>query len=533
MADVIDNNAKQPSSGTGFTNLQRVLNANQNNRLGSTINSGVSNVVGQANTNLNQAQNQFSDQSKKGTVGTDQDKQYVSNTLADPTKAQQTDYDQFAKFRQGYTGPKGLQSDTLQGQQQELNSLGGLTQSSGGRQALLQRFVGSPQYNQGQQRLDTTLLGQTGGNNLNQLRRQTQQANQNINQGFDTASNQANLLKNQSAGFGQDVTNQLTGVQTAQNTDLTNRAAQYTTEEQALHDMLSNFLSPVKKVDTPSGGNVGIGLANQETGPNAISQAQYDQAMAALGRSGQAGQDLLGQQFYGASAIKGFDPETIIGKVNPYSTSQVATAQDLAKAQALSKLQGETTPTGLASLSADKLGGYDPLSFLNNANLKNYENQGKGIYDSAQGTIKSGEDYMADINKVKDIAKQQADLINQGLELKRQQQNYVQSPESFLSPEQQSQLNALTQQRADLVNKQSLVMLPYGRELANYIPSETGASPEYQSRFDQGAAAGIGNAMTSIGQQKPIIQKYNSSTIGDRLKALLAKTDTNGNTVQG
>lgn len=541
MADVIDDKAKAPSSGTGFTNLQRVLNANQNNKLGSTISGGVSNVVGQANNALNQTQNQFDEQSKKGIVGTDQDKQYVANTLADPTKAQQSDYDQFSKFRQGYSGPQGLQNDALKGQQQELNSLGGLTQTSGGKQALLQRFVGSPQYNQGQQRLDTTLLGQTGGSNLNQARRQTQQANQNINQGFDTAANRATLLKNQSAGFGQDVNNQISGVQTNLNNDLTNRATQYTTEEQALHDVLGNFLSPVKNIDTPSNGNVGIGLANQQTGPSGISQAQYDQAMAAIGRSGQAGQGLLNQNFYGASAVDGYDPNSILSNINPYTSANVATDQDLAKAHALSKLQGEIAPTGLAAQTA--AGTYDPLAFLNQGNLKKYEDLGKKNLDTASSTIQSGKEYISDINKVKDIAKQQADLLNQAQALKQQQSNYLYnipaqkaSAESFLSPEQQDQLKALNQQRTDLVNKQSLVMLPYGQQLVNYIPTDKDANADSQSRFDQGAAAGIGSATDVINKNQPILQKYNSSTIGERLKALLnngAKTDQYGNTIQG
>jgi hypothetical protein len=527
MADVIDNSAKQPSSGTGFTNLSRVLNANQNNRLGNTIGSGVSNVVGQAKSNLGQAQQQFGQQSQKGAVGSDQDKQYVQQTLQDPTKAQQSDYDKFSRFRQGYQGPQGLQSDTLKAQQQDLSSLGGLANSSGGRQALLQRFVGGPQYNQGQQQLDTMLLGQSGGN-LNNLRRQTQQANQNINQGYDVAAQQANLLKNQSAGFGQDVTNQLTGAQTAQNTDLTNRAAQYTTEEQALHDTLANLLTPVKDVATPSNGQVGIGLANQQTGPGAINQAQYDQAMAALGRAGQSGQDLLNQQLYGANAVNGFDPNSVIGNVNAYTTNQVANAQDLAKAQALAKLSGDQTPTGLAAATADQLGGYDPLSFLNQGNLKNYEQQGKTIYDQAGNKIKSGNEYIADINRVDAIKKQQEALLNSA-----NTQTSNPSGEGYtvgMSPEQQAQYDALQTERSNLANKQSL-MSAYN-VMANYA----GGDPYMESMYQQAMQPRIGNANQDIKTANEQQQKYNQSTISDRLKALInggAKTDQYGNTIQG
>lgn len=536
MAEVLDDKIKQPSSGTGFTNLQRVLGANQSNRLGSTIGGGVSNVIGKANTNLNQAQNQFGQQSQQGTVGTEQDKQYANNVLKDPVQAQQSDVDKFSRFREGYKGPQGLQSDTLQGQQQDLQSLGNLTQNTGGRQALLQRFVGSPQYNQGQQRLDTMLLGQPGSNNLNQLRRQTMGANQNINQAYDTAQNQANLLKAQSNQFGTDVQNQITGAQTQEEQDLQGRADQYTQQQQALHDMFQNLLTPQKAVATPSGGQVGIGLANQVTGASPIDQAQYDQAMQAYGRAGN--NTLMDQQLYGAPAVEGFDPSSIVGNVNAYTKQQAATDADKAKYLALSKLGGMTP--GASSLFQDstQTGGYDPLAFLNQQNLSKYENLGKQNYDKAAGVIHSGEEYMGDINKVKDIARQQADLLNQGYNQMRQSPSYGNGGQSnnsstYLSPEQQAQLSALGQQRSDLVNKQSLVMLPYGQQLANYIPSSEGATPDYQSRFDQAVATGLGNAQTSIAQQKPITERYAPTTIGESLKKLLAKKDQYGNTVQG
>lgn len=521
MAEVLDDKIKQPSSGTGFTNLQRVLSANQSNRLGSTIGGGVSNVVNKANTNLNQAQQQFGQQAQQGVVGTDQDKQFVSNTLKDPTQAQQADVDKFARYREGYKGPQGLQSDTLQGQQQDLKSLGGLTSNSGGRQALLQRFVGSPQYNQGQQRLDTMLLGQPGSTNLNQLRRQTMNANQNINRGYDTAQNQANLLNAQSKAFGANVQNQITGAQTAEDQDLQNRATQYTQQQQALHDMFQNLLTPQKVIDTPSNGQVGIGLANQVTGASPIDQAQYDQGMLALGRAGN--NNLLDQQMYGAPAVEGFDPNAIVGNINPYTKQQAATDADKAKYLALSKLGGMTPDASSLFQDSTQVGGYDPLSFLNQTNLKKYQDLGKKNYDKASDTIRSGEEYKSDIAKVQDLRKQQEAIYN--------------DPQNFqptggmggqtLTPEAQAKYNDLQIQRSNLANKQSLM------SHENVVANGINMDPYHQSVYDQAIATWLGNEATSSGNAKKITDRYAPTTIGESLKKLLAQKDQYGNTVQG
>ena len=64
MAQTIDDTAKQPDkrSGTGFTNLQNMMDANQNNKLGSAVSSGVAGQFNQAKDSLGQAQGQFQQQ---------------------------------------------------------------------------------------------------------------------------------------------------------------------------------------------------------------------------------------------------------------------------------------------------------------------------------------------------------------------------------------------------------------------------------------------------------------------------------------
>ena len=174
MADTIDNKSKTPSKTTGFVNINDIVKANRQNRLGQTVSSGVSNVVGQNQQQLGQAKNQFQQDSQANQIGTSQDKQQVENTLGNPAQADDKTVNRFAEFRSGqYQGPQQLSNkDQLRAGQQDVQSLADASKDEYGRRGLLQRFVSPNQYTQGQQRLDNLLLGQTGGTALNQAKRQ-------------------------------------------------------------------------------------------------------------------------------------------------------------------------------------------------------------------------------------------------------------------------------------------------------------------------------------------------------------------------
>lgn len=227
--------------GSGFTNLQRVMNANQGNRLGQTVGQGIQKAGEQTRQGLNEAQNQFKTQSEQGRLDTDENKSRVSNVLNDAGNATEQDINQFAKFRAGqYSGPQNLQNiENLKGQAQEAQGLGQAAGSQSGRTGLLQRFAAAPgAYGSGQQKLDTLLLGATGSNPLKEARRSVSGINQQVSGAGDTASNVAQQYTNLAKGFGQDVTQRTTGLETEAQTAAETKASEANKSDAALRDLV-------------------------------------------------------------------------------------------------------------------------------------------------------------------------------------------------------------------------------------------------------------------------------------------------------
>lgn len=167
----IPDKAKQPQ-GTGFTNLQTILGANQGNQLGQTVVGGVQNVGNQAQQSLQKQQTQFGQD-----IGTQKqhlagEQGLVSGAFGKVDQPQvnegditEGDASGFQNLRnEQYGGPKGLQdADQLQRQAQQAAQYGQLAGSRAGRQELLQTMVGggNPGYTPAQQRLDELFLAQS------------------------------------------------------------------------------------------------------------------------------------------------------------------------------------------------------------------------------------------------------------------------------------------------------------------------------------------------------------------------------------
>jgi hypothetical protein len=204
-------NAMQPGQpkpmqqGSGFTNVQRVAQANQNNRLGQAVGSGVQQVGQQARTAIGAGQQQFQQDTQKNNLDTTENRTQVQNLVQDPTKASQADIDKFSQYRSGqYHGPQGIQNyDELSNQAQQAQQLGQSANTAGGRLALLQRFAARPQqsYTSGQSRLDAALLGQTGSQGLRQARQSTLGIQGQLDQGQQAAQAQAQELQARAAGL--------------------------------------------------------------------------------------------------------------------------------------------------------------------------------------------------------------------------------------------------------------------------------------------------------------------------------------------
>lgn len=168
---------KQSQAGTGFTNLQRVLQANKANKLGATVGAGIQQAGQQAIGAINQAGQQFKTEADKEKERQTSLGQTVRGTLGGDLQNVSNDtVSQFETARSGQSkGPMAIKDvDKITEQAREAQGLGQATGNEGGRLGLLQRFVGQGnRYTGGQQRLDNLLLGQTGQKDLTQSRRGT------------------------------------------------------------------------------------------------------------------------------------------------------------------------------------------------------------------------------------------------------------------------------------------------------------------------------------------------------------------------
>lgn len=242
-----NNNSVQPDAQykpktSGFTNIQRVLGANQNNGLASTVQGGVENIANKTQNQTASDQANYNNQIGQAVqdikTGNDVNNQLggVNFTQNDAGSAQtlqnigaNQQYTQTAQnLQNGYNGPQGLQNaGQLQSQATDLQQTGQGLLSSGGRQAALQRFVNAgPNYTQGKQQLDTMLLGQnpdalrqakqdalTTAGQTNQAVNQAQQQAQNISQQYGTtAQNLQNNLSNAGSSLNTALQNRLQGI---------------------------------------------------------------------------------------------------------------------------------------------------------------------------------------------------------------------------------------------------------------------------------------------------------------------------------
>lgn len=170
------NKSPKQQVGTGYTNIQRLIGANRQNQLGQAVGGGIQQAGQQARQQVQQAGQQFQQQTEQNKFDTEQNRQIAQQGLSAPVNLVGTEQGkQFGNLIAGnYAGPTGLQNQqALQSQATEASQLGRAIGSQAGQMGLLQRFVGKPQYQAGQQRLDALLLGQTGGRQLAEARRAT------------------------------------------------------------------------------------------------------------------------------------------------------------------------------------------------------------------------------------------------------------------------------------------------------------------------------------------------------------------------
>lgn len=376
----INNNASR--LGTGFTNVQKVIGANTNNRLGSAIQGGINSEAQGVKSDLGKQQNDFQSGLQANSLDNDQNKQIRENilgqakTLGQGESLSDQDASQFDKFRSGqYQGPTGLQNtDALAAKADETSQLARNTQTAGGRQALLQRYAGGGrQYTQGQQQLDNLILGQTGGQQLAQVRRAGTGLAQDVNQASNAAQQQAQLAQSRNQQFGQQ-----TGQEAQQ--AVTGLQGQLQTTRDAAAAKQANLLQ----------------------------QAQQ------LGK-GPVSADLLAQ--LGLSAdTKVFDmtPEQIQQYVNAgtqgsdINLSSVANQSQYAQAQALQRLAGIQDPTQGIGLQQNQVGSLKEVGLDNAGFSQAAKNREEALNKAYSDTGMSGnETYNAGLEASGELLKRQ------------------------------------------------------------------------------------------------------------------------------
>jgi len=241
-------NNNQPK-GTGFVNLSRYLGANQNNKLGSAVSNNVSGRVGDVKSNLGQLKNDFAQRAGENALGTQSNVEARTKALesimgGNTALTPQTEQD-FAKFRTGaYAGPTELDATKTAstaakaGQvERDVKGLGTVE----GRGNLLRQTVGKPGYSQGQQKLDTLLLGQQS-NELNSARRDATGLGRSVEEARQGAQQigQTQIAKAQQ--FGRDTQGALKTNTGSIVSDLEARAAQANQQRPEIYNSLVNAI---------------------------------------------------------------------------------------------------------------------------------------------------------------------------------------------------------------------------------------------------------------------------------------------------
>lgn len=308
----------------------------------------LNNLLNSYSTNASAQQTQFNNQLA------DLDKNYADMTAAEKQRWVQQQREAavarnlpseqemaaFANYRTGtYTGPTGLEdAQTLLGQAQQTEQLGGLARSSGGRQELLRKFVGGDGYTQGQRTLDETLLGQDQTANLGAASRQTRNVTNTVNDANLQAGNLAQEYVNRAQQFGADTRQQIQGVRDPLSQRIDQGVQGLTQQEQTRQAQLTslqNILSGAGQYSNLDS-NARTGLALQAALDSGYLTREQANQLAGTGglvaRANAMGLDtnkLLAERLQGSAAL-GID------------RTAAATADQEARIAALDRLAGRT-----------------------------------------------------------------------------------------------------------------------------------------------------------------------------------------------
>jgi hypothetical protein len=204
--------AAPQTKGSGFTNVQKILKASGTDtgpsRLAQTAAGGVRQAASGAKQAGAEAVKGFQEglTTASGAIPTSGS---VSNIIQGAIRGEAPSEEDIKTYNQAtsgvYSGPTSLQmTPEQQRKAAQSSALSKLAGDVSGRSALLQKYVGSPQYGQSKQTLDTLLLGKGGSAALRGALRQGARVEQDIRREEIVAQEQAKQAQERARGIAEE-----------------------------------------------------------------------------------------------------------------------------------------------------------------------------------------------------------------------------------------------------------------------------------------------------------------------------------------
>lgn len=230
--ETLQENRRRQQRGTGFTNIDRILGANQGagQKIGESLGGSLSNQAGQVKQQINQGQSDFQAGMQQGSQNANsaiQTGKSIQKNLGETPEAYAARLAQANQAQletQGanlqnarYSGPEGItDASRIQSQAGNVGALGKLAGTNAGQSQLLRSQIADRgKYTQGENALDQLLLAKEGQKAIQQGRAAVGGLNQQAIGAVQNAQNQAaanaSSIENNKVKILHDLQNQLSG----------------------------------------------------------------------------------------------------------------------------------------------------------------------------------------------------------------------------------------------------------------------------------------------------------------------------------
>jgi hypothetical protein len=245
------------TKGSGFTNIQKILKASGTDqgpsRLAQTAAGGVKQAAVGAQQALSGAVSEYEQEREKAS-GELQSRKTGARDIMGRAQSGSLAEGDVASWKAAtggsFTGPTEL---TMTPEQRraaaQSSALSKLAGDTAGRSALLQKYVGSPQYSQGKQQLDALLLGRGGSGAIRSALRQGTRAEQDIKRQEIIAQEQSKQLEQEAKNIAETAKTELSQAKSGLTGEL------QSTKEDFLNKQIGSAVSRIAKA-LQEGGNV-------------------------------------------------------------------------------------------------------------------------------------------------------------------------------------------------------------------------------------------------------------------------------------